>query len=223
MPPTIGPTELWSKPLTLIALIGVAVSLDPTDPTVRAWFVVALVCSLAGDVLLLDDRRFVFGLVAFLLGHLAYTAGFIAADDWRWWACLAALGAVALLIATAGRRIVAAARRDDPTLGGAVLAYLVIISSMAVAAAAAGNAWAIVGAALFVASDTILGWRRFVATSAWMPTRDHGDVPPRSGRPGRLAPLKLQRRVAPERARVSRCAASRFAATARRSRVSTMP
>ncbi len=163
-------TELWSKPLTLIALIGVAVSLDPTDPTVRAWFVVALVCSLAGDVLLLDDRRFVFGLVAFLLGHLAYTAGFIAADDWRWWACLVALGAVALLIATAGRRIVAAARRDDPTLGGAVLAYLVIISSMAVAAAAAGNAWAIVGAALFVASDTILGWRRFVATSAWMPT-----------------------------------------------------
>ena len=60
------PTELWSKPLALIGLIGVAVSLDPADPTVRAWFVVALICSLAGDVFLLDDRRFVFGLAAFL-------------------------------------------------------------------------------------------------------------------------------------------------------------
>ena len=35
--------ELWSKPLALIALIGVAVTLDPVDPAVRVWFVVALV------------------------------------------------------------------------------------------------------------------------------------------------------------------------------------
>ncbi len=163
------PTELWSKPLALVALIGVAVTLDPADPTVRAWFVVALVCSLAGDVLLLDDRRFVFGLAAFLLGHLAYTAGFIAADDWRWWGFLLGIVSMGALIATVGRRIVAAARRDDPTLGGAVVAYLLIISSMAVAAVAAGNAWAIGGALLFVASDTILGWRKFVATAPWMP------------------------------------------------------
>jgi uncharacterized membrane protein YhhN len=163
------PTELWSKPLALVALTGVAVTLDPSDPTVRAWFVVALVLSLAGDVLLLDDDRFVFGLAAFLLGHLAYTAGFIAADDWRWWAFVVALGAMAALAATVGRRIAAAARRDDPTLGAAVIAYLVIISSMAVTAAAAGNAWAIGGAVLFVMSDTILGWRRFVGSEGWMP------------------------------------------------------
>ena len=29
------PTELWSKPLTLVALIGAAVALAPDDPTVR--------------------------------------------------------------------------------------------------------------------------------------------------------------------------------------------
>ena len=88
------PTELWSKPLTLLALIGVAVTLDPADPAVRVWFVIALAFSLAGDVLLLDDRRFVFGLAAFLCGHLAYTAGFIAAPDWRWWSAAVALGAL---------------------------------------------------------------------------------------------------------------------------------
>ena len=73
------------------------------------------------------------------------------------------------LVAVIGRHIVAAARRDDPVLGGAVVAYLTIISAMAIAAAAAGNAWAIGGAALFVMSDTILGWRRFVEERPWMP------------------------------------------------------
>jgi uncharacterized membrane protein YhhN len=163
------PTELWSKPLALIGLIGVAVCLDPIDPAVRAWFVVALICSLAGDVFLLDDRRFVFGLVAFLLGHLAYTAGFVAAPEWRWWAAITATVAMIVLVAAVGRHIVAAARRDDPGLGAAVVAYLTIISTMAIAAAAAGNAWAIGGAVLFVVSDTILGWRRFVAERPWMP------------------------------------------------------
>jgi uncharacterized membrane protein YhhN len=163
------PTELWSKPLTLLALIGVAVTLDPADPAVRVWFVVALVFSLAGDVLLLDDRRFVFGLAAFLCGHLAYTAGFIAAPDWRWWSAAVALGALTPLVAVAGSRIVTGARADDPKLGPPVVAYLTVISAMAIAAAAAGNAWAVLGAALFVASDTILGWRNFVSRRPWMP------------------------------------------------------
>jgi uncharacterized membrane protein YhhN len=163
------PTELWSKPLTLIALIGVAVTIDPADPTVRAWFVVALVFSLAGDVLLLDDRRFIFGLVAFLIGHLAYTAGFIAAPDWRWTTLLVAMVPIVVLIATAGRRIVAGAAREAASLRLPVVAYLSVISVMALAAAAAGNWWAVAGAALFVASDSILGWRSFVAERPWMP------------------------------------------------------
>ena len=163
------PTAVWSKPLTLLALIGVAVALDPSDPAVRAWFVVALAFSLAGDVFLLDDRRFVFGLAAFLCGHVAYTGGFIAAPEWRWWSAAVALVAMAMLVAIAGRRIVAGARAEEPRLGPPVVAYLTVISAMAIAAAAAGNAWAIGGAALFVASDTILGWRNFVDRRPWMP------------------------------------------------------
>ncbi len=163
------PTELWSKPLTLLALIGVAVTLDPADPAVRVWFVIALVFSLAGDVLLLDDRRFVYGLAAFLCGHLAYTGGFIVAPDWRWWSAAIAVVAIVVLVTTAGRRIVAGARAEEPKLGPPVVAYLTVISAMAIAAAAAGNAWAVVGAALFVASDTILGWRNFVDRRPWMP------------------------------------------------------
>ena len=163
-------TELWSKPLALVALIGVAVTLDAADPAVRTWFVVALTLSLVGDVFLLDgDRRFVPGLVAFLLAHVAYTIGLVIAPDWSWRAFGAALVAVALLVGTVGVQIISAARRSSPVLGPAVTAYLLAISLMFCAAAATGNWIAIVGAALFVASDSVLGWRQFVADARWMP------------------------------------------------------
>ena len=163
-------TELWSKPLALVALIGVAATLEPTDPAVRAWFVVALVCSLAGDVLLLaGDRRFVQGLAAFLLAHVAYTVGLIAAPEWSWFGFVAGAALVAVLVAVVGVRIVGAARRSSAVLGPAVAGYLAAISVMFCAAVAAGNVWAIVGAGLFVASDSVLGWRQFVGSARWMP------------------------------------------------------
>jgi uncharacterized membrane protein YhhN len=162
--------EVWSKPLALIALVGVALTLDPIDPATRAWFVAALVLSLAGDVFLLDgDRRFIPGLIAFLLAHIAYTVGLVVAPDWSWSGFGAALVAMALLAGTIGVQIVRAARRSKPVLGPAVTAYLLAISVMFCAAAATGNWFAIVGAALFVASDSVLGWRQFVGSARWMP------------------------------------------------------
>jgi len=163
-------TELWSKPLALIALIGVAATLDPADPAVRVWFVVALVLSLAGDVFLLDgDRRFIPGLVAFLLAHVAYTIGLVVAPDWSWVGFGVGVAFMTVLASTVGLRIVAAARRDEPVLGPAVSAFLVAISLMFCAAVASGNWWAIIGAGLFVASDSVLGWRQFVGSARWMP------------------------------------------------------
>ena len=145
-------------------------TLDPVDPAVRAWFVVALVFSLAGDVFLLDgDRRFIPGLVAFLFAHVAYTVGLIVAPDWSWAGFFVGVALVVALVSTVGLRIVRAARRSEPVLGPAVSAYLLAISLMFCAAVATGNPWAIVGAGLFVASDSVLGWRQFVGSASWMP------------------------------------------------------
>ena len=164
------PSEVWSKPLTLVAMIGAAVALIPDDPTVRVWFVVALVLCLAGDVFLLgDDSWFVPGLAAFLAGHLAYLIGFVSADEWRWWAfALASIG-LGLLGVTIGRRVVAGAVARRTSLRVPVASYLGVISLMVVCAAAAGNTWAVAGALLFLSSDTILGWRQFLAERPWMP------------------------------------------------------
>jgi len=162
--------ELWSKPLALIALIAVAVALEPADQLARAWFVIALCCSLAGDVFLLfDDRYFVPGLVSFLLAHLAYTFGLVAFGGLSMAGFVVGALMVAALAIVVGVRIVVAASRKERVLGPAVTAYLVAISVMFCAAMATGNTWAILGAALFVASDSVLGWRQFVAQASWMP------------------------------------------------------
>ena len=63
----------------MVGLIGLAVGLTPGSAggdAARPWFVAALALSLVGDVLLMLPReRFVGGLVAFLLAHLAYIVG----------------------------------------------------------------------------------------------------------------------------------------------------
>jgi uncharacterized membrane protein YhhN len=154
--------EYVCKPGTLLALTAVALALDPADGAVRAWFVVALVCSLAGDVfLMLPEDRFVPGLASFLLGHVAYVVGLVLAFDsgaGLAFGGLATLAAIALV----GRPIVGAVRRDHPDLFVPVVAYMTVISAMVVSACGTASPWAIGGAALFYSSDAMLARDRFV-------------------------------------------------------------
>ena len=150
----------------------------------------ALVFSLAGDVFLLDgDRRFIPGLVAFLLAHVAYTIGLIVAPDWSWVGFGVGVAVTVVLATTVGLRIVRAARRSEPVLGPAVSAYLVAISLMFCAAVAFGNWWAIAGAGLFVD----LRFRARLAPIRRLGPLDarhcDGHVSPRPGRPRREPPL----------------------------------
>jgi alkenylglycerophosphocholine/alkenylglycerophosphoethanolamine hydrolase len=156
-------TEYVAKPLTMVLLIAAALTLDPTDGTARAWFVVALVCSLAGDVFLMLPRdRFVPGLASFLLGHLAYIVGLRHLGS-----SVAGLVAGVVVVAVAlpllAPRVLAAIRRsDDPGLAVPVALYIVVISAMVVAAGASGVIVALLAAAAFYASDALIAWTRFV-------------------------------------------------------------
>jgi uncharacterized membrane protein YhhN len=150
------------KPLTLVLLTATALALDPDDPTVRSWFVVALVLSLAGDVLLmLPGDLFVPGLGSFLLAHVAYIVGLVL-SGLEPVGVLVGLGVVAVAFAFVGVRIVAGVRRSEPALGPPVLAYMGVISAMLVCAIGTGAPLAIAGAVLFYASDALIGLGRFV-------------------------------------------------------------
>lgn len=159
-----------AKPATLALLIGVAVSLTPDDPTIRAWMVAGLVLSLGGDVLLmLPERWFVGGLVSFLLGHIAYVVALQLAPTSPGWS-LVGLAVVVACIATVGRRIVAGvAAGDHRAMVGPVIAYLLVISAMVVSAFGTAAAFAIVGAFLFYASDATLAWNRFLEPRRYGP------------------------------------------------------
>ena len=151
------------KPLTMVLLIGAALALDPTDPTVRTWFVVALVLSLVGDVfLMLPKDLFVFGLGAFLLGHIAYIVGMHVegVDGPRFLVGIVIVMAVLAVLGTAILRGVRAG--PDPGLAGPVVAYMFVISAMVASAIGVGNVAAIVGASLFYVSDALIAWNRFV-------------------------------------------------------------
>jgi uncharacterized membrane protein YhhN len=156
--------EYVCKPATLAALVVAAVTLDPAFglDSRRSWFVAALVFSLAGDVLLMLPReQFVGGLLAFLVGHLCYTAGF-----WTHGPPAIEFLAIAVIVAFAfrqvARSIVPGVRRTEPALVAPVVGYMVVIGLMLASAIATGNLLAGVGAALFAGSDSMIAWNRFV-------------------------------------------------------------
>jgi uncharacterized membrane protein YhhN len=165
--------EYVCKPATLTALVVAAAALDPAADAQarRAWFVVALVFSLAGDVLLmLPQDRFVPGLAAFLVAHVCYLAGFWSSGP-EATALVVAIVVVVLVVAPLGRTILGAMTRATlpRELRVAVASYMTVISAMLATALASGNVLAAVGATLFVASDSLIAWDRFVRRLAWAP------------------------------------------------------
>ena len=164
------PLEYCCKPATMIALIAAALALEPEVDGRRTWFVVALVLSLAGDVLLMLPRDlFVAGLVSFLLGHVAYVVG-LRVHGGSAAATLVAAVVVAAVAAAVGTRVVAAVRRGPQReLTAPVVVYMLVISAMVTCAIATGNVLAAAGASLFFASDALIAWNRFVTPLAWAP------------------------------------------------------
>ena len=138
------------------------------------WFGLGLIFSLAGDVLLMLPReRFVGGLVAFLLAHLAYCIGFYTSFPPINLASMGILIIILLVVVRIYRRIaqgLIASGNDG--LKMPVLVYTLVISLMLFSALitlirpewAAGSALLVGGGALlFFLSDTFLAWNKFVA------------------------------------------------------------
>ncbi|HEX7134975.1 MAG TPA: lysoplasmalogenase [Iamia sp.] len=163
---------VWAaKPTTLVLLVLAALAIDAEDPTVRLWFVLGLLLSLAGDVFLMLPEEtdlplppFLLGLGSFLLGHIAYVVG-MASDLDSWAFVMIGVLVVAAAGGVVAPRIVGGVRQTSPDLVVPVLAYMAVISTMVVFAFGRGSAIGIVGALLFYASDAILAWNRFVTPS----------------------------------------------------------
>jgi uncharacterized membrane protein YhhN len=161
--------EYICKPLTTALLVALASTLEPEHSGPRAWFVAALVLSLIGDVcLMLPKDLFLPGLASFFAAHVAYVVGLLL-DGVGMGRLLFGMVAVAVAIVVIGTRLVRAANDKDPDLLLPVMAYIGAISAMVATAIGTGQALAIAGALLFYASDTLIGWTRFIREYPWAP------------------------------------------------------
>lgn len=159
------PAEYLFKPLTMVMLAGLALTLD-LDPGVnRSWHLAAIGLSMVGDIFLMlpGDREeyFLGGLASFLLAHVAYIIGMaeIGVSSPLIWIGVAL---AMLAVGGVGSRIAPAAKRRDKRLFVPVIAYMCVIGTMLAMAVGTGLALAIAGAMLFALSDSVIGWSRFV-------------------------------------------------------------
>jgi uncharacterized membrane protein YhhN len=169
--------EYVLKPLTLVVLIAAAALLKPGEPALRwSLTLVALALSLAGDVFLMLPRDlFVGGLGAFLLAHVAYVFAFNRTAPPEPVTAIAALGVAWVAIPLFLRMRRGMLERGQREFQVPVALYVLAIGAMVVSAIATtgrpewptwNSAAAIAGAVLFMASDAMIGWNRFVGAFA---------------------------------------------------------
>ena len=155
--------ERWAKPAVMVFLIAAAVLIPAESDWIRWWIVIGLAFGLVGDVLLYADR-FIPGAAAFLVGHLAYIVALVPIEH-PLPAVAFGLVIVGAFAISLGRCIVRGAWRQSPLLGGIVVAYMITIGAVVVLAVGSWSTIAGIAALLFMASDTLLAWARFVGSA----------------------------------------------------------
>jgi alkenylglycerophosphocholine hydrolase len=153
------------KPLTTVLILGIALAATPQQPAYQQWIAGALLLSLAGDVCLMfeGDRWFLAGLGSFLLAHVGFALAFlhgVGAPEPPAWLAAVVFYAAAMLFVLLPRA---------GALKVPVLLYCLALAALVFTAAARHAALgddaslrALLGALLFMLSDSALGWRRFV-------------------------------------------------------------
>ena len=152
--------ERWAKPAVMVFLIAAALLIPAESNAIRWAIVIGLAFGLVGDVLLFYDR-FIPGAAAFLIGHLAYVVALLLVPQEP--RGLLVGGVIVLLVAVfVGRQIVAGAWHTSPLLGAIVATYMLVIGAVVVLAVGSTSVVVEIAALLFLTSDALLAWARFV-------------------------------------------------------------
>lgn len=158
--------EFISKPLVIVALIGAALAIDASDGIVRGLVLAALGAALVGDVVLsTPDARFEAGVFALMVAHVLYIIAFLESGT----LVLGIEITSGLLITAVGLgampQILAGAREHGRVVFVGVMVFGVLAATMATLGAATAEPAAAIGGALFLTSDALLSWNRFVTSA----------------------------------------------------------
>ena len=159
--------ESVAKPAVLVILILLAWLLRADSVDYGTQLLIGLVLCLVGDVLLLgrSDGHFLGGLLAFLAAHLAYIAAFrrIPGEAPIWWCVGAVVVAVLVVLAL----MILPILRESPRDGIPLVVYALVVGGMTALAWATGLVLVGIGATLFLASDALIAYDRFVREVSW--------------------------------------------------------
>jgi uncharacterized membrane protein YhhN len=158
--------EIIFKPLTMLWIILIVLlTRHPVSSTYQVMILGGLLASLVGDIVLMMPGRFREGLASFLVAHCFYIAAFMLDSDGNsaiWYIIPFVLYGVVVLW------------RLWPYLGSMKAPVMVYVGVIMIMAWQAANRWlenretmtllALVGAYLFVASDSVLAVERFRGT-----------------------------------------------------------
>ncbi len=160
----------WAtKPVASAGFLVAGVGAGALETAYGRAVLAGLALSMLGDVLLIpkSKRAFLGGLVAFLLGHLAFALAFAS----RGLDLSRALAALAVVVVSSGLAWRWLSPHVEARMRAPVLAYVTVISSMVATAAGAsahaGGLVGLVGALMFYGSDLAVARERFVAKTFW--------------------------------------------------------
>lgn len=167
--PEVKKKRVFTKPLLMPTLMAsLVVNPDASKSPLQNTTLLAQAGGWGGDVLLMghDTKSFAAGSGSFALGHLAYITGF---RKNRASTPQPGPKAVAALWAVSAPGMVFGAARKDKVLGPTIAAYSGVLASTVAAATQLdpempkdARRLTILGAALFMVSDSILGTRKFL-------------------------------------------------------------
>ena len=166
LPATTGTLSLVTKPIPVLCM-ALWLALQPVKGRFQIAVIVGLLFDAAGDLLLeIGDSTFIFGLVAFLIGHLAYIYAFLQdcrRPSWGWAVVAYLFGVIAFFV------LYQAGNLGAMTIP--VAAYVLVITTMLWRGLSRINApgvvplsgrWGALGSVSFTISDTVLAYSMFV-------------------------------------------------------------
>ncbi|MGE7111312.1 lysoplasmalogenase [Lysinibacillus sp. NPDC047702] len=149
--------KLIFKIIPMLLIIILAAS-QKSFKKYQLLIVVGLVFCMVGDYTL---QWFLIGLTSFLIGHIFYIFAFSSTNERQvpsWAKIILLVYGASMAVWIAGTVL----SSGDVVLGIAVIAYISIILSMGWTAIRTGSTFAIIGALLFIASDSYLAINKFV-------------------------------------------------------------
>lgn len=157
--------KLLFKVIPMLLIITYAYVNAPDRKQYYDWMLLTgLFFCMLGDAFIIGS--FIYGLAAFLIGHIFYLTGFF--RKWRFsklhFAMVLPIGLYAFFMG--GEIIQALIRDNNKALIVPVLLYITVISLMMWSAIMTGNKWAMIGSITFGISDSILSWNMFVTPFA---------------------------------------------------------